>query len=182
MLSELSEYEISVGRNIAADGDSEGVLFTDTFRKVADGIYQTDFFFQLLNGDLFDKDNFLDNWGKPFWNAVAQPDYDPESPESEAARVAYFARMEDDSLPSSSYGVCDYPEQILEKFPRLATIPERILITVNEVRKEHQSEQGWRWHKWGQYIGEKEPKHEYLYDEDDSIQSIFTYEILVFKD
>jgi hypothetical protein len=35
----------------------------------------------------------------------------------------------------------------------------------------------WRWHKWGEYIGTKNPQHEYLYDEDESIQEVFCYHI-----
>lgn len=27
------------------------------------------------------------------------------------------------------------------------------------------SEGGWRWHKWGPYVGDKHPEHEYLHDE-----------------
>jgi hypothetical protein len=183
MLVDLSEQDIASGRNIAADEDSEGILFTDTFERVSEGIYKVDFFFGVLNDDLFNKDNFFDNWGREFWQTVAKPGYETETPEAETLRAAYFARLEDTTLPTSSYGVCDSPEQILERFPRLATIPERLLITINEVRKEHQPDHdGWRWHKWGEYIGNKEIMHEYLADEDDSIESVFTYQILVFND
>lgn len=38
---------------------------------------------------------------------------------------------------------------------------------------------GWRWHKWGSYIGTYESKHEYLYDED--IDMIYVYHIYEIK-
>lgn len=33
------------------------------------------------------------------------------------------------------------------------------------VRAEQSPEGGWRWHKWGEYIGDHTPTAEYLYDE-----------------
>ena len=34
----------------------------------------------------------------------------------------------------------------------------------------------WRWHKWGPYIGTKEPKCEYLYDEPE-IDKVVIFEL-----
>lgn len=75
------------------------------------------------------------------------------------------------------FGVCDDPQQILDKWPSLETDPRHFQIWLAEVRREHQSpEGGWRWHKWGPYIGTYEPKHEYLYDED--IERVLTFSII----
>lgn len=87
----------------------------------------------------------------------------------------------DETRPSSSYGVCDSWMQLVEKYPRLLEDERRFVISVTEIRHEDQPESGgWRWHKWGEYIGEYEPQHEYLYDEKDidSVWCFHIYEVL----
>lgn len=78
-----------------------------------------------------------------------------------------------------SYGVSDSIEQVKEKYAQWLNDPKRdFCISFTEVVKADQSpEWGWRWHKWGDYIGTKEPQYEYLYDEGDDIQSVFVYHI-----
>lgn len=79
-----------------------------------------------------------------------------------------------DSL--SEYGVCDSPEQLLSLYDFDAD-PRKLVISMVEVRREHQPpEGGWRWHKWGSYIGEQNPEHEYLYY-DKHIDRVFTFHI-----
>lgn len=71
---------------------------------------------------------------------------------------------EDEFIPM--YGVCDKPEQVVEKYPILKTSDRMFLIVFTKVRKADQSSDGgWRWHKWGEYIGDRQPTTEYLYDE-----------------
>ena len=76
------------------------------------------------------------------------------------------------------YGVCDNWEQVLSKCDRIKPYlesPEPFVVIVSEIRKESQPENGgWRWHKWGEYIGDKEPQCEYLHDEPD-IDSVFVF-------
>lgn len=75
------------------------------------------------------------------------------------------------------YGVCDSPEQLLEHLPHLAEDPEAYMVAMVEIRRDRQSDRGgWRWHKWGPYIGTQNPQHEYLYDEK-HIDSVFTYHV-----
>lgn len=78
----------------------------------------------------------------------------------------------------SSYGVADNIEQILEYAQVFIQDPVRqYVIEVAPVRKEHQPESGgWRWHKWGPYIGTQAPQWEYLYDEPD-IEEVWTFHI-----
>jgi hypothetical protein len=38
-------------------------------------------------------------------------------------------------------------------------------------------ESGWRWHKWGEYIGLGKPTREYLNDEPEFADGIYTYHI-----
>lgn len=76
-----------------------------------------------------------------------------------------------------AYGVCDNADQILSLYPELTESDRCFTVTLCEVRREAQSETGgWRWHKWGRYIGTFEPQHEYLYDEE-GIDRVFCYHI-----
>ena len=76
------------------------------------------------------------------------------------------------------YGVCDHYQQILDKCPLLVESKERkFVITITSVKRANEpSGGGWRWHKWGEYIGSKNPQCEYLYDEKD-IEEVFVYHI-----
>lgn len=66
-----------------------------------------------------------------------------------------IARFEEVGLPTVSYGVADSPEQLLAKYPGLATDPRRFAVTFRVQRKADQpAVGGWRWHKWGDYVGE----------------------------
>lgn len=69
---------------------------------------------------------------------------------------------------SNSYGVADNLQQILKKFKHLLTSTEEVVLCYHPVyKKDQSSDGGWRWHKNGEYIGNKRSKerHEYLYDE-----------------
>lgn len=80
-----------------------------------------------------------------------------------------------------TYGVCDDFSQVVSKWPSLITDDLEHFITFQEIRKEDQPESGgWRWHKWGAYIGEHEPTQEYLYDEED-IDKVLVFHIHTFK-
>lgn len=76
------------------------------------------------------------------------------------------------------YGVCDNHQQILKLFPELEQDPDRkFAVSLTPVVKANQSEtDGWRWHKWGPYIGTHTITTEYLYDEPD-IEQIYVYHI-----
>ncbi len=77
-----------------------------------------------------------------------------------------------------SYGVCDNYSQILDKCPELLGSSDReFTITLTEIRRDSEPpDGGWRWHKWGEYIGSKTPTREYLHDEPD-IDVVFVYHI-----
>ena len=81
-------------------------------------------------------------------------------------------------LRINSYGVCDNVLQILDLCPEIETDKSReFIITVTPgLKKNQHHEGGWRWHKWGPYIGTKTPQCEYLYDEPD-IDGAFVYHI-----
>lgn len=75
------------------------------------------------------------------------------------------------------YGVCDTPQQVVDKFPVLKDSDRGFVVTVTKVEKSKQSDWGgWRWHKWGPYIGNQTPTMEYLYDEPE-IEEVWVYHI-----
>lgn len=79
--------------------------------------------------------------------------------------------------PLGSYGVCDDVQQIIDAYPTLQATNRSFVVMVTQVDREDQSEDGgWRWHKWGEYIGKHAIQHEYLYDEE-GIDSVLVYHI-----
>lgn len=76
------------------------------------------------------------------------------------------------------FGVCDNYSQILEKYAYLLNNPDKnYVIGLSTVKRENQSpDGGWRWHKWGEYIGNQNPQHEYLYD-DTHIDVVYCFHI-----
>ncbi len=57
-------------------------------------------------------------------------------------------------------GVCDCPTQFAKKYPTY-----KGLVWMTVVKREDQPQSGgWRWRKWGTYIGEYPNEIEYLYD------------------
>jgi hypothetical protein len=76
------------------------------------------------------------------------------------------------------YGVCDRPAQIINACPELVTDETRkFVISITPIEKKSQpSDGGWRWHKWGPYIGTQDPCCEYIYDEP-KIERVYCYHI-----
>ena len=81
---------------------------------------------------------------------------------------------------SHPYGVCDNWEQIFEREPDIKYYKdskEKFVIFLCKHTKSQQPQHGgWRWHKWGEYIGDQNPQCEYLKDEPE-IEYIYTYHI-----
>ena len=72
----------------------------------------------------------------------------------------------------SFYGVSDNATQVIKYFNDFENRNEINLgdcvIIMSPILKDTQPKcNGWRWHKWGRYIGEKHPTAEYLADEPD---------------
>jgi hypothetical protein len=75
------------------------------------------------------------------------------------------------------YGVCDSPEQLLNKINDVKKSSRKYVIGMCRIDKKRQPDQGgWRWHKWGDYIGEQNPSTEYLKDEP-TIETVYTFHI-----
>jgi hypothetical protein len=83
----------------------------------------------------------------------------------------------------NEYGVCDSWEQITDKWPYLIESPRRFFIGMTPIYKDDQPKHyGWRWNKWGDYIGTKNPRREYLYDEGDDINLVWVFHIVELSD
>ena len=75
------------------------------------------------------------------------------------------------------YGVCDNFEQLLAAYPELEAEDREFVVTLSPIRKAEQyPEGGWRWHKWGEYIGTQQPTCEYIFDEP-TIELVYVYHI-----
>lgn len=78
-------------------------------------------------------------------------------------------------------GVCDSPEQFLKLHERnLEGCKERVAVFFTHVKKDPSNRGrggGWRWHKWGEYIGEWQPECEYLDDEDGFENGIYVFRV-----
>lgn len=90
----------------------------------------------------------------------------------------HFPEFAPAEFDRSEFGVADTVEQIVNHYPEVNSPDRAFIITVTEVRREHQeSEGGWRWRKWGPYIGTHKPQCEYLYDEQ-GIDRVLVYEVM----
>jgi len=89
------------------------------------------------------------------------------------------------SIPGESesdlccYGVCDSVAQFLERVvTKLAADQERTYVcTLCHIAKVP-GEGGWRWHKWGPYIGDHASECEYLANETGFDDGVYVYSIL----
>lgn len=110
-----------------------------------------------------------------------------EIPHFGSSNWPYGVKTWKDTLTSEEeeldqYGVCDNWEQILEEYPVVATSPIRCFITVTPIIKAEQPQQwGWRWHKWGPYIGTKDPQYEYIAQEGPEIEKVYVFHIYLPK-
>lgn len=83
-----------------------------------------------------------------------------------------------------SYGVCDNASQVLEYYNELYEAnkdymkDKNFIILLSPIFKEDQPETGgWRWYKWGEYIGKYKSEYEYLYDEKE-IDYVLCFQII----
>lgn len=75
----------------------------------------------------------------------------------------------------SLYGVADNVEQIKKYFEPAIKSQYPFVISLTEINKKTQpASGGWRWHKWGDYIGTQKSEMEYIYDEP-NIDKVFVF-------
>jgi hypothetical protein len=80
------------------------------------------------------------------------------------------------------FGVCDDVEQILAHHPDIKESAQHFVVGVIAIRKEWEPDRdGWRWHKWGEYIGTQKSSCEYLADEPE-IEQVYVYQVHTLTD
>lgn len=88
----------------------------------------------------------------------------------------YRERVES-GWPPASYGVSDSLQQVVERYPMIDEDPRPLVVIGSVIRRDAQPAYGgWRWHKWGEYIGVHEPQCEYLHDEPE-IEQVWVWHI-----
>jgi len=137
---------------IAKEANFEYVPQFDAKWKVDKGIYRCSFDYN------FAAEEFHEKIERPDLNAhICDPD------------TGFF--VDDfDGIFISSYGVADNIDQIINLYaPQIMDPDKRYIITLTPVFQDKSNRGkggGWRWHKWGEYIGTLQPQCEYLDDED----------------
>lgn len=80
-----------------------------------------------------------------------------------------------------SYGVCDTPRQFLTRYREALQDDRRtFVIGFTHITKDPSNagrDGGWRWHKWGEYIGDGKPTCEYLDDEEGFTDGVYVYHV-----
>lgn len=76
------------------------------------------------------------------------------------------------------YGVCDSIAQFLQRYEdSIIKSPRLFCVSFVKIRRKDQSPtNGWRWYKWGNYIGNQKPMAEYLFDEP-LIEEVLTFHV-----
>ncbi len=99
----------------------------------------------------------------------------PKKYEQGSSMVDYFNNTVE------CYGIADNVEQIKEFYKEQINSDANIVISLTEIRKDKQPESGgWRWEKWGKYIGTKESQAEYIADEPE-IDSVYVFHVYSVK-
>lgn len=107
--------------------------------------------------------------------SIAHFNFNHMLPRGEWEDYADLSRFGEDAC---AYGVCDSPEQFMTALgDRLAADPSQFVISFTRIAKADEfPEGGWRWHKWGPYIGTQSPQCEYIYDEPE-IEEVYCYHV-----
>ena len=181
MLTDFTEKDVEKGIDLHFEDLHQN--FADSYERIAPGIYKVSWHFDILGRDLLKQNDPFTSYLRDFYQKMSKySDADYDTPEFKKFMADHHERQANNPYPSEEYGVCDYPEQVAEKWPILALDPRRFVITAREIRKEFEPEHdGWRWHKWGEYIGSQNSVAEYLADEP-YIDSIFVYHIYELTD
>lgn len=87
----------------------------------------------------------------------------------------------------ATYGVADDIQQIKDYYKEeIESKDKKYCLALTPVWQEKENKGkggGWRWHKWGEYIGNLNPRYEYLDDEDfgDDFRYVITFTLYKIK-
>lgn len=143
--------------NLKLEGD-EKFICSQGFRQVDKGIFQT---------FGFSTSNFLEhtlNAESSYFEA-----FDRLGITEFSDKIKYMKEN------PNYYGVADNYDQVLKKNKKILKSKDKYILTFFTIERKNEPETGgWRWHKWGEYIGNQNPCHEYIYD-DTHIDSVIIY-------
>ena len=122
----------------------------------------------------------------PEWDVNPQltvwpPENREERPSTHNLYPDLMAGLPKDAPWLNEYGVCDTVEQFLALAKdRLEADARTFVVTFTRIPKEPENKGeggGWRWHKWGPYIGVGEITEEYLDDEEGFPDGVLIYHV-----
>lgn len=153
-------YKITYDKNVIRIGSVKDPSLTEiTMEVLGDGIVSAHSLTTWMKCCKCDHEEVWNRYGFYDRNGNRPPE---ELPMSEIVTLDFSV---------NEYGSADSVEQILEHGVRLAQDKERrFVVQVFAISKEHDG--GYRWHKNGPYIGNKERSCEYLADEKDINQIV----------
>lgn len=161
MLIELTPNieEIERRKIVAKEHNFEYIPQSDNGWIVETGIYQSSC------PHNFPEEEFIDDLEHHNYNEKIL--YNKNKLERETL-LQYYYRTYNDWI--DMFGVADNIKQIKQFYQKQIEDKEnKFVIVVTPVYQDKKNKGrggGWRWHKWGKYIGDLYPKHEYLDDED----------------
>lgn len=132
-------------KDLAGFDENTLLLFAN---QIEDGIFET---------SSFSFDYCIEDYTE--WNPIDSIFFKDSAP---------FDQSNDDwDRALCNFGVADNLDQIKNYFKNVIGNPDvNFVIAFTRIKKESQpKEGGWRWCKWGDYIGDKTPQCEYLADE-----------------
>ena len=147
--------------------------------RISEGHYWDSFTVNMLLRDELDEFYFFNQTRESMqtlWEVIENDSLTEEEREEQAAPLRQ--RLAECFNAPSDYGVCDTPEQVLEKWPSLLTDENRFVILFTEITRKDNP--GWRWHKNGEYIGTQNPEYEHIGDEKD-IERVLMFSIVRLK-
>lgn len=136
------------------------------YREVEPGIYETGYNFEHDINE-FTKFKVIGNGYERLGNDGLPKEFNFETMKGQFNE--YFESTRE------PYGVADNVEQIKEFYKDQIASNASIVISISEIRKDRQpANGGWRWHKWGEYIGTQNRQCEYIYDEPE-VDSVYVF-------
>lgn len=151
-------------------------IFANSYKRLGYGLYETTSSFLSLGEGIIKSERPFkeetDRLVQKLLEGSADADYS-QSPEG----LADKAEWRDFLTNFTPHGVCDYPEQVVEKFPHLVTDSRRFIITFESMDKAE-----WRWPSHGQYLGEKAPDSKLPTPDGTASSKVFFFRVVELKE
>lgn len=161
----VPEHEFWKGLNLSEDNEPHCLFLV---KEIEPGIYMTGLNFE------HSIEQYTDFKSVDSYERLGK-DGLPKKYEQGSSMTDYF----DNTL--EVYGIADNVEQIKQMYQQQINSDNPIVISITEINKDDQpSEDGWRWEKWGKYIGNQNSQSQYIYDEPE-IESVYVFTVHAVK-